>query len=217
MIAAWSGRTGVGHCHSRRSAVVRRQKIPELAKGLGTGIKEFKKATREVTDEIQNAQTETPAKTRRPRRPRLREPTCRWRNPPLRPRPDGAAIAWPATQKRNIPTTAEGGPVKTFLEHLEDFRWMLIKSVVALFARDAGLPVRGQRRHRHHQVAVEARPDQFLRHQSDRRRQLRHESSRQFSAHAGSSSSRSTSARTVSSPSPSSRSCSARIRCSAGA
>jgi sec-independent protein translocase protein TatC len=27
---------------------------------------------------------------------------------------------------------AEGGPVKTFLEHLEDFRWVLIKSLVAL-------------------------------------------------------------------------------------
>ena len=38
------------------------KKIPELAKGLGTGIKEFKKATREVTDEIQNAPGETPAK-----------------------------------------------------------------------------------------------------------------------------------------------------------
>jgi sec-independent protein translocase protein TatA len=38
------------------------KKIPELAKGLGTGIKEFKKATREVTDEIHNAQTETPVK-----------------------------------------------------------------------------------------------------------------------------------------------------------
>ena len=36
------------------------KKIPELAKGLGTGIKEFKKATKEVTDEIQNASTETP-------------------------------------------------------------------------------------------------------------------------------------------------------------
>ena len=36
------------------------KKIPELAKGLGQGIKEFKKATREVTDEIQNAPTETP-------------------------------------------------------------------------------------------------------------------------------------------------------------
>ena len=27
----------------------------------------------------------------------------------------------------------EGGPVKSFLEHLEDFRWVLVKSVVALF------------------------------------------------------------------------------------
>jgi len=36
------------------------KKIPELAKGLGQGIKEFKKATREVTDEIQNAPVETP-------------------------------------------------------------------------------------------------------------------------------------------------------------
>ena len=35
------------------------KKLPELAKGLGTGIKEFKKATREVTDEIQNAGTES--------------------------------------------------------------------------------------------------------------------------------------------------------------
>ncbi|HLP75338.1 MAG TPA: twin-arginine translocase TatA/TatE family subunit [Candidatus Paceibacterota bacterium] len=38
------------------------KKLPELAKGLGTGIKEFKKATREVTDEIQNAADE-PAPT----------------------------------------------------------------------------------------------------------------------------------------------------------
>ena len=37
------------------------KKIPELAKGLGTGIKEFKKATREVTDEIQNAAEDKPA------------------------------------------------------------------------------------------------------------------------------------------------------------
>ena len=27
---------------------------------------------------------------------------------------------------------AEGGPVKSFLEHLEDLRWVLIKSLVAL-------------------------------------------------------------------------------------
>ena len=31
------------------------RRIPELARGLGQGIREFKKATREVTDEIQNA------------------------------------------------------------------------------------------------------------------------------------------------------------------
>src|SRR5690349_10894392 len=36
------------------------KKLPELAKGLGTGIKEFKKATREVTDEVSNAMDDTP-------------------------------------------------------------------------------------------------------------------------------------------------------------
>jgi sec-independent protein translocase protein TatA len=36
------------------------KKLPDLAKGLGTGIKEFKKATREVTDELQNASSDTP-------------------------------------------------------------------------------------------------------------------------------------------------------------
>jgi len=37
------------------------KKLPDLAKGLGTGIREFKKATKEVTDEIQNAANETPS------------------------------------------------------------------------------------------------------------------------------------------------------------
>ena len=36
------------------------KKLPELAKGLGSGIKEFKKATREVTDEISSAMDEPP-------------------------------------------------------------------------------------------------------------------------------------------------------------
>ena len=31
------------------------KKIPELAKGLGQGIKEFKKATKDVTDEVRNS------------------------------------------------------------------------------------------------------------------------------------------------------------------
>jgi sec-independent protein translocase protein TatA len=34
------------------------RKLPELAKGLGQGIKEFKKATREVTEEIHSSTME---------------------------------------------------------------------------------------------------------------------------------------------------------------
>jgi len=34
------------------------KKLPELAKGLGQGIKEFKKATREVTEEVQRSSEE---------------------------------------------------------------------------------------------------------------------------------------------------------------
>jgi len=41
------------------------KKLPELAKGLGQGIREFKKATREVTDEIQSAGEDTPVQTQR--------------------------------------------------------------------------------------------------------------------------------------------------------
>ena len=36
------------------------KKLPELAKGLGSGIKEFKKATRDVTDELSSAVNEEP-------------------------------------------------------------------------------------------------------------------------------------------------------------
>jgi sec-independent protein translocase protein TatA len=39
------------------------KRLPELAKGLGQGIREFKKATREVTDEISAASDETPGST----------------------------------------------------------------------------------------------------------------------------------------------------------
>ena len=31
------------------------KKLPELARGLGLGLKEFKKAKREIKDEVQNA------------------------------------------------------------------------------------------------------------------------------------------------------------------
>ena len=37
------------------------KKIPEFAKGLGQGIKEFKKASREVTDEINSSTNEQPS------------------------------------------------------------------------------------------------------------------------------------------------------------
>jgi sec-independent protein translocase protein TatA len=37
------------------------KKIPDLAKGLGLGIKEFKKAAREVTEEIPNPRTDMTA------------------------------------------------------------------------------------------------------------------------------------------------------------
>jgi len=37
------------------------KKLPELAKGLGQGIREFKKASNEVTSELQRAVDEDPA------------------------------------------------------------------------------------------------------------------------------------------------------------
>ena len=36
------------------------KKVPELMRGLGSGIKEFKKASREVQDEVQRAMDEEP-------------------------------------------------------------------------------------------------------------------------------------------------------------
>lgn len=38
------------------------KRVPELMKGLGSGIKEFKKASREVQDEVQRAIDEEPAR-----------------------------------------------------------------------------------------------------------------------------------------------------------
>lgn len=37
------------------------KRLPELARGLGQGLREFKKATREVTDDLQSQLYETPA------------------------------------------------------------------------------------------------------------------------------------------------------------
>lgn len=47
------------------------RKVPELMKGVGTGIREFKKASREVQDEISRA-SEEPAQ---PSTPQPRKPT----------------------------------------------------------------------------------------------------------------------------------------------
>lgn len=44
------------------------KRIPEFAKGLGQGIKEFKKATREVTDEVHKSMDETPVQQPQPQR-----------------------------------------------------------------------------------------------------------------------------------------------------
>ena len=59
------------------------KKIPDFARGLGQGIKEFKKASREVTDEIQNAATDTPpAKPAAPAPSRADLPVSQSSNPP---------------------------------------------------------------------------------------------------------------------------------------
>lgn len=55
------------------------KKIPDFARGLGQGIKEFKKASREVADEIQNAPTDTPAQ---PGKPPSAPTTSQSSNPP---------------------------------------------------------------------------------------------------------------------------------------
>lgn len=43
------------------------KRVPELMRGLGTGIKEFKKASREVQDELQRSIEEDPAHNNPPR------------------------------------------------------------------------------------------------------------------------------------------------------
>lgn len=57
------------------------RKVPELMKGLGQGIKEFKKASREVQDEVQRAIEEEPPPPP-PRQPAGPEPTVSQSTPP---------------------------------------------------------------------------------------------------------------------------------------
>ena len=77
MFAAWLGGMEVVLILAVVLILFGAKKLPELAKGLGSGIKEFKKATREVTDEIQNASTDTPpAKTNTIGQPQPTPPTA---------------------------------------------------------------------------------------------------------------------------------------------
>src|ERR1051326_6627823 len=57
------------------------KKLPELAKGLGQGIKEFKKATSEVRDEITTAMDETPPPHGRHPPPAAAQTPARQRHP----------------------------------------------------------------------------------------------------------------------------------------
>jgi sec-independent protein translocase protein TatA len=59
MFAAWLGGWEIVLILAVVLILFGAKKLPELARGLGQGIKEFKKATREVTDEIQNATDDT--------------------------------------------------------------------------------------------------------------------------------------------------------------
>lgn len=68
------------------------KKLPELAKGLGQGIKEFKKATHEVTDEVASAMDDTPPP------------------PPRRLPPAPPAESAPATQVESPPTVPQSSP-----------------------------------------------------------------------------------------------------------
>ena len=89
------------------------KKIPELASGLGTGIKEFKKATREVTEEIQNATDDKPAKTASQnqsgaQRPAAARPDCF----PNARSPQGLTAGFSRhgrRSNRNVPTTPKAG------------------------------------------------------------------------------------------------------------
>jgi len=60
IVAAWLGGWEVVLIFAVILILFGSKKLPELARGLGQGIKEFKKATREVTDEIHNASDDAP-------------------------------------------------------------------------------------------------------------------------------------------------------------
>ena len=111
------------------------KKIPEFAKGLGQGIKEFKKASSDVTNEFHNAmnqETPPPPACQTARRSRnSRRQSARHRAQGLIAFRPPWIMAEPSEELQPDERGREGGAVKSFLEHLEDLRWMLIKSAAA--------------------------------------------------------------------------------------
>ena len=88
------------------------KKLPELARGMGKSIKEFKKATNEIEDDIRTAidSPETPAKPQaQVEIPNKVSPAPA---PPTAPAPDPADPASPAAEsteaEQTTPTPAEG-------------------------------------------------------------------------------------------------------------
>lgn len=66
MLASWFGGPQVILILAIVIILFGAKKIPELARGVGLGIKEFKKASKEVADEINNSSAETPPVTPTP-------------------------------------------------------------------------------------------------------------------------------------------------------
>lgn len=64
ILAAWFGGWEIVVIVAAVLILFGAKRIPEFMKGLGTGVKEFKKATREVTEEIQNAGEDKPAQSK---------------------------------------------------------------------------------------------------------------------------------------------------------
>lgn len=62
------------------------KRIPEFAKGLGKGINEFKKASREVTDEIERAADAPPPPPSTPKAPASSPNTPEASNPSVAPK-----------------------------------------------------------------------------------------------------------------------------------
>lgn len=81
------------------------KKLPELAKGLGQGIKEFKKATRDVQDELQAAMDDNPPPpTRRYNSVSSPEPTHAIPNSSGSPVEPANGVATPATPDNKVKT-----------------------------------------------------------------------------------------------------------------